>query len=109
MLGCAQIFGPVLAVATFSSEEEAIRIANNSEYGLGAAVVSNDKGQCQRVANALEAGIVWINCSQPTFVQAPWGGTKVSVHPAHGLRMDEPFVPCSVLLGDGLWSWCADS
>lgn len=75
----AQIFGPVLAVATFSSEEEAIKIANNSEYGLGAAVVSNDKAQSQRVANALEAGIVWINCSQPTFVQAPWGGTKVCI------------------------------
>ena len=39
--------------------------------------------RCQRVANALEVGIVWINCSQPTFVQAPWGGVKVRLLPCY--------------------------
>jgi len=73
-----EIFGPVLCIKTFKTEQEAIRLANNSEYGLAAAVMSKDKERCERVAKELEAGIVWINCSQPTFVEAPWGGIKKS-------------------------------
>lgn len=73
-----EIFGPVLAVKQFKTEEEALELANNSEYGLAAAVMSKDKERCRRVASALHAGIVWINCSQPTFVEAPWGGIKRS-------------------------------
>lgn len=68
-----EIFGPVLCVAGFDTEEEALRLANDSKYGLAAAVMSNNKERCSRIARKLEAGIVWINCSQPTFVQAPWG------------------------------------
>ena len=45
-----EVFGPVLAVATFKTEEEAIRLANESHYGLGAAVISKDDARCQRVA-----------------------------------------------------------
>jgi len=55
---------------------EAVRLANDSRYDLAAAVMSADDEHCERVAAALRAGIVWINCSQPTFVEAPWGGTK---------------------------------
>ncbi|MCA9797198.1 MAG: aldehyde dehydrogenase family protein, partial [Candidatus Eremiobacteraeota bacterium] len=73
-----EIFGPVLAVSTFKTEEEAIARANDSEYGLAAAVMSADLERAQRVARAFEAGIVWINCSQPTFTEAPWGGMKES-------------------------------
>jgi betaine-aldehyde dehydrogenase len=73
-----EIFGPVLCVATFRTEEEAVERANDSPYGLAAAVMSADQDRCQRVARALEAGIVWINCSQPTFTEAPWGGMKES-------------------------------
>jgi betaine-aldehyde dehydrogenase len=73
-----EIFGPVLCVRTFSTEQEAIIESNDSEFGLAAAVMSNDLERCARVANAFEAGIVWINCSQPTFTQAPWGGVKKS-------------------------------
>jgi betaine-aldehyde dehydrogenase len=77
-LWCEEIFGPVLAVRTFHDEADAIAQANHSHYGLAAAVMSADTARCQRVARALRVGIVWINCSQPTFVQAPWGGYKQS-------------------------------
>ena len=73
-----EIFGPVLCVRTFRSEGEALRLAHDTDYGLAAAVMSADLERCERVAAALRAGIVWINCSQPTFTQAPWGGMKHS-------------------------------
>ena len=75
---CDEIFGPVVCVNPFDSEEEAVRLANDSQYGLAGAVMSDDLERCDRVAAKLRAGIVWINCSQPTFVQAPWGGYKQS-------------------------------
>lgn len=71
-----EVFGPVLASATFSTEEEAVAIANASEYGLAAAVISADMDRCKRVAAAMETGIVWINCSQPCFAQV---GTQTPV------------------------------
>ncbi|KAA9002494.1 aldehyde dehydrogenase family protein [Affinibrenneria salicis] len=73
-----EIFGPVLAVRRFGDEQEAVRLANDSRYGLAAAVMSADPERCRRVSRALRAGIVWVNCSQPTFTQAPWGGYKQS-------------------------------
>ncbi|CAK7328993.1 unnamed protein product [Dovyalis caffra] len=73
-----EVFGPVLCVKTFSTEDEAIELANDTHYGLGAAVISNDVERCDRVTKAFRAGIVWVNCSQPCFCQAPWGGIKRS-------------------------------
>jgi len=73
-----EIFGPVLSVATFQTEDDAVALANNSEFGLAAAVMSNDQERAQRVADAFEAGVVWINCSQPNFLEPPWGGIKKS-------------------------------
>ena len=73
-----EVFGPVLCVRTFRDEAQAVRMANDTPYGLAAAVMSNDTERCERIACALRAGIVWINCSQPTFTQAPWGGMKRS-------------------------------
>ncbi|MDX2424021.1 MAG: aldehyde dehydrogenase family protein, partial [Amphritea sp.] len=73
-----EIFGPVVCVKPFSSEAEAVRMANDSRFGLAAAVMSKDDSRCDRVARKLRAGIVWINCSQPTFTEAPWGGYKQS-------------------------------
>jgi betaine-aldehyde dehydrogenase len=73
-----EVFGPVLAVRRFADEGEAVRVANDTRFGLAAAVMSNDEDRCQRVARAFRAGIVWINCSQPTFAEAPWGGMKQS-------------------------------
>ncbi|MER9657942.1 aldehyde dehydrogenase family protein [Mesorhizobium sp. M0152] len=73
-----EIFGPVVGVRPFSTEAEAIELANDSRFGLTAAVMSNDDARAERVAAAFRAGIVWINCSQPTFTEAPWGGYKQS-------------------------------
>ncbi|WP_221792954.1 aldehyde dehydrogenase family protein [Oceanobacter mangrovi] len=73
-----EIFGPVVCIRKFSDEGEAIRVSNNSRFGLAGAVMSQDIERCNRVARKLRAGIVWINCSQPTFSQAPWGGYKHS-------------------------------
>ena len=73
-----EIFGPVLCVNTFSTEEEAVSVANDSEYGLAGAVFSADAARCDRVVRALRVGIVWSNCCQPAFIQAPWGGVKRS-------------------------------
>jgi betaine-aldehyde dehydrogenase len=73
-----EIFGPVLVVQKFSDEQQALRLANDSRFGLAAAVMSEDETRCKRMSRAFRAGIVWINCSQPTFTQAPWGGYKQS-------------------------------
>jgi betaine-aldehyde dehydrogenase len=73
-----EIFGPVMSVIPFKDEAEAIRIANESPYGLAAAVWTRDIFKAFRVVKALEAGIVWVNHMQPTFVEAPWGGYKMS-------------------------------
>ncbi|MBW9105116.1 aldehyde dehydrogenase family protein [Paraburkholderia phenoliruptrix] len=73
-----EIFGPVVCIRAFADEAEAVRSANDSRFGLAAAVMSRDDERCERVARALRAGIVWVNCSQPTFTEAPWGGYKQS-------------------------------
>eukprot|EP01126_Amoeba_proteus_P041853 TRINITY_DN4519_c0_g2_i12.p1 TRINITY_DN4519_c0_g2~~TRINITY_DN4519_c0_g2_i12.p1 ORF type:complete len:401 (+),score=106.11 TRINITY_DN4519_c0_g2_i12:918-2120(+) len=73
-----EIFGPVLSIMTFEDEEEALRLANDTPYGLAGAVFSTDKEKCLKFSRELQCGIVWINCSQPTFVQLPWGGFKQS-------------------------------
>jgi len=73
-----EIFGPVAAVIPFSDEAAAIRIANDTPYGLAAAVWSRDIFKAFRVVKALRAGIVWVNHMQPTYVEAPWGGYKQS-------------------------------
>jgi betaine-aldehyde dehydrogenase len=73
-----EIFGPVVSIRPFKEEAEEVRLANDSRFGLAAAVMSADRERAERVAAALRAGIVWINCSQPTFTEAPWGGYKQS-------------------------------
>jgi len=73
-----EIFGPVAAVIPFENESDAIRIANDSNYGLAAAVWSRDIFKALRAVKAIRAGIVWVNHMQPTYVEAPWGGYKQS-------------------------------
>ncbi|MFK0088310.1 aldehyde dehydrogenase family protein [Pseudomonas sp. NPDC090755] len=73
-----EIFGPVLCVRPVASEAEAVALANDSEFGLVASVVSRDLVAAERVANALQAGLVWINAPQVIFPQTAWGGYKQS-------------------------------
>jgi betaine-aldehyde dehydrogenase len=73
-----EIFGPVMAVIPFEDEAEALRIANDTPYGLAAAVWSRDIFKALRMVKKLQAGIVWVNHMQPTYVEAPWGGYKMS-------------------------------
>ncbi|MER6005078.1 aldehyde dehydrogenase family protein [Nonomuraea angiospora] len=71
-------FGPVLTVERFTTEEEAVRLANDTEYGLAGAVWTQDAGRAQRVAGRLRHGTVWINDYHPYVPQAEWGGFKQS-------------------------------
>ncbi|UCZ83793.1 aldehyde dehydrogenase family protein [Pseudomonas sp. L5B5] len=73
-----EIFGPVLCVRSVGSQQEAIELANDSEFGLVASVVGADLSNAENVANALQAGLVWINAPQVIFPQAAWGGYKQS-------------------------------
>ncbi|KIK87191.1 aldehyde dehydrogenase family protein [Pseudomonas sp. W15Feb9B] len=77
-LWCEEIFGPVLCVRSFSSEAEAIALANDSQFGLVASVVTRNAETADRVANALQAGLVWLNAPQVIFPQTAWGGYKQS-------------------------------
>ncbi len=73
-----EIFGPVLVIQTFKDEQEAIELANGTEFGLAAAVFTQDGAKAQRVIRQIRAGITWINTYHPTFNEAPWGGYKKS-------------------------------
>ncbi len=73
-----EIFGPVMSVIPFRSVEDVIAMANDNEYGLAAAVWTQDIRKALRAAQALRAGIVWINDTQPAPTEMPWGGYKQS-------------------------------
>ena len=73
-----EIFGPVLVIIKYSSDEEAVAIANDSEYGLSAGVWSRDKERALRVARQLESGTVWINDWHMVNAMYPFGGFKQS-------------------------------
>ncbi|XHF35440.1 aldehyde dehydrogenase family protein [Pseudomonas chlororaphis] len=77
-LWCEEIFGPVICVRSFASEAEAIALANDSQFGLVASVVTRNAETADRVANALQAGLVWLNAPQVIFPQTAWGGYKQS-------------------------------
>ncbi|KAF9469111.1 aldehyde dehydrogenase domain-containing protein [Collybia nuda] len=73
-----EIFGPVLVVGRFKTEDEGVFLANDTNYGLGAGLHSNDANQCMRVSSALEAGTVWVNQYNLLYNNVPFGGKKLS-------------------------------
>jgi len=75
-----EIFGPVMSVLRFSSEAEAYAIANDSEYGLGAGVWTNDLATAHRASRALRTGQVWVNTYQMGYPTVAYGGVKASGH-----------------------------
>ena len=77
-IACEEIFGPVLSIITFDTEEEAIRIANDTEYGLAAAVWTQDLTRAHMVAKALRAGTVHVNSYDEDDITVPFGGYKQS-------------------------------
>src|SRR5439155_26635895 len=72
-----EIFGPVASVIPFDTEDDALRIANDTYYGLAAAVWTRDIFREMRTVKLLRGGSVWANHMQPTYVVAPWGGYKL--------------------------------
>lgn len=73
-----EVFGPVVVILPFDSEEEAIRRANDASYGLGAAVFTTDLERAHRVSAEIESGMVWVNSSQDCDPRIPFGGVKQS-------------------------------
>ncbi|HET9656759.1 MAG TPA: aldehyde dehydrogenase [Kineosporiaceae bacterium] len=69
-----EVFGPVLTVQTFTAEEEGIAMANDTDYGLAATLVTSDPGRAERVSARLSAGTVWVNCFFVRDLSAPFGG-----------------------------------
>ncbi|MED1038744.1 betaine-aldehyde dehydrogenase [Bacillus sp. RC145] len=73
-----EIFGPVVVIQKFKEEQEAIELANGTDYGLAGGVFTVDGAKAMRVIRKLRAGITWINSYHPTYNEAPWGGYKQS-------------------------------
>ena len=97
-IGCDEVFGPVMAVSTFDSVEEALRLANDTPYGLAGYVMTRDLSTATRVYEGLEFGIIGVNDMVPATAEAPFGGTKTSGFGREGGQeglyeyMDQKFV-----------------
>ena len=104
-----EIFGPVVTVQTFQSEQEAIDMANNTVYGLAGAVFTADSARALRVIKEIRAGITWINCYNPCFTEAPWGGYKMSgigrELGIHGLEEYQEVKQININLHTGVVGW----
>jgi betaine-aldehyde dehydrogenase len=73
-----EIFGPVMSVIPFETPDDVLAMSNDNDYGLAAAIWTNDIKKAMRTAQAIRAGIVWINDTQPAPTEMPWGGYKQS-------------------------------
>jgi 5-carboxymethyl-2-hydroxymuconic-semialdehyde dehydrogenase len=74
----AEVFGPVLCMQTFKTDAEALEMANGTEFGLAAVVVSGNRDHAKRITNELVAGTIWVNCFFVRDLRAPFGGSKKS-------------------------------
>ena len=104
-----EIFGPVVTIQTFETEQEAIDLANETEYGLAGAVFTTDGARALRVIREIRAGITWINCYNPTYNEAPWGGYKRSgigrELGIHGLEEYQEVKHININLNPGTVGW----
>jgi len=74
----SEVFGPVLCLQTFKTDEQAIEMANSTEFGLAAILVSGNRARADKVAKELVAGTIWVNCFFVRDLRAPFGGSKKS-------------------------------
>lgn len=104
-----EVFGPVVTIQTFQTEEEAVALANDTIYGLAGAVFTSDGARALRVMKEIRAGITWINCYNPTFNEAPWGGYKMSGYGRelgiHGLEEYQEVKQVNINLAPGAIGW----
>ncbi len=104
-----EIFGPVVTIQSFDTEEEAVEMANDTSYGLAGAVFTSDITRAHRVVSEIRAGITWINCYNPTFNEAPWGGYKMSgigrELGVHGLEEYQEVKQININLTPGVLGW----
>jgi gamma-glutamyl-gamma-aminobutyraldehyde dehydrogenase len=73
-----EVFGPVLAITTVANDEEAIAVANNSDYGLAAGLWTANVSKVHRLARRIRAGTIWVNCYEEGDLTVPFGGFKMS-------------------------------
>ena len=73
-----EIFGPVLTLQRFATDDEAVALANSTAYGLSAIIYTSDEARAQRIGQAVRAGTVWVNCFLVRDLTAPFGGIGIS-------------------------------
>ena len=101
-IGCDEVFGPVMAVSTFTTIEEALQLANDTPYGLAGYVMTNNLSTATRVYEGLEFGIIGVNDMVPATAEGPFGGTKTSGFGREGSQeglyeyMDQKFVSIGI-------------
>ena len=88
-----EIFGPVVGIARFATEDDAVRLANNTEYGLVSYVYTKDLARGQRMIERLETGMMGLNAGVISNASAPFGGVKQSGHRPRGRLRGHPRVP----------------
>ncbi|WP_029004883.1 aldehyde dehydrogenase family protein [Azorhizobium doebereinerae] len=107
-----EIFGPVVCVLPFDTEDEAVALANGTEFGLAMSIWTRDIGRAHRVAHRMQAGIVWINDHHRIDPASPWGGFKMSgIGRENGLIAFEDYTQIQnviVNLSDAPFDWYAE-